>query len=241
MYTAQVLSRRLFTMSELSIEHRDSAWSSTAEYDERVRLEWEEILHHAKTRVWDGTYYRVLNPSVFEEEKGPGAILLGTIGYRYVATFPSLSQEHARFALDPLNHLSTVGLIRTTDNLYVFGVRNRNGAVDLIGGGVQCDEIEIQTGADLEKNLQKEILEETGLNNEDIENLAGIGTVLSSTSNVLIVGHAQLKMTSAEVQRRFQQRTDDEMDRLVFVADEKVREFLMQMSDYRNLLVQLDW
>jgi len=228
-------------MSELSIEHRDSAWSSTAEYDERVRVEWQKFLHQTKTRVWDGTYYRVLNPRVFDEEKGAGPILLGTIAYRYVATFPSLSQDHTRFALDPLNHLSTVGLIRTRDNLYVFGVRNRNGAVDLIGGGVQSDEIEIQSGADLERNLHKEILEETGLNYEDIENLVGIGTVVSSTSNVLIVGHAQLKMTSAEVKSRFEQRAEHEMERLIFVADENVREFLMQMSDYRNLLVQLDW
>jgi len=241
MYAAKALSRRRFTISELLVEHCDSAWSSTAEYDERVRAEWGNLLHHTTTRLWDGTYYRVLNPEIFNEGRWSGPILLGTIAYRYIATFPSLSREHARLELDPLNHLSTVGLIRTTDRLYVFGVRRRPGAVDLIGGGVQSDEFEIQSGADLEKNLYKEILEETGLNQEDIGKLVGIGVVVSSTSNVLVAGHAQLKVDSVEVARRFQQRTEDEMERLIFVADEGVREFLTQMNDYRNLLPQLDW
>jgi hypothetical protein len=52
---------------------------------------------------------------------------------------------------------------------------------------------------------------------------------------------AKASITSAEVKRSFQQRTDDEMERPVFMARENVREFLMQMCDYRNLLVQLDW
>lgn len=241
MYTPQVLSKRPFTISKLWIEHDDSAWNTTVEFDELVQLKWKEVLRDARTRVWDGTYYRVLNPHVFREEKQHMPILLGTIAYRYIATFPSLFQVHSRFALDPPNHLSTVALIRTTDNLNVFGVRNLNGVVDLVGGGAQRDEIEINCGADLEKNLYKEIFEEIGLNHEDIEYLAGIGTVASSTSNVLIVGHAQLKLNSAEVQRKFQQRTDDEMSGLVFVPDDRVREFLMQMRDYRSLLAQLDW
>lgn len=239
MYAAQVLSKRPFAISDLPIEHRDSVWSGTPEYEERVRAEWKNVQHQTTSHVWDGTYYRVLDPVVFENRSGP--ILLGTVAYRYIATFPSLSQEHSRLALDPLNHLSTVGLIRTADNLYLFGVRSRNGSIDLIGGGVQSDEIEILRGADLEKNLYKEIREETGLNYDDVESLMGIGTVISTTSNVLIISHAQLTLTSAEVTRKFEQRTEDEMERLIFVAGEDVREFLMPMSDYRNLIVQLDW
>ena len=153
MFTPRVLSRRSFPISNLCIEHRDSAWRSTLEYDELVQLEWNNILRRAKTRVWDGVYYRVLNPDALAQENQPSPILLGTVAYRYVATFPSLSHEHSRLALDPFSHLSTVALIRTADDLYVFGVRKQNGVVDLIGGGAQRDEVEIQTGTDLERNL----------------------------------------------------------------------------------------
>jgi 8-oxo-dGTP pyrophosphatase MutT (NUDIX family) len=224
----------------LCIEHRDSPWRSTDEYDELVQLEWNNILRRTKTRVWDGIYYRVLNPDALAQQNHPSPILLGTVAYRYVATFPSLSREHSRLALDPLSHLSTVALIRTTDDLYVFGVRNRNGVVDLIGGGAQPDEIEIQSGTDLESNLHKEISEEVGLNRTEIQNLTGIGVVVSSTSNVLIVGHAQLAVTSVEVQRNFHLRTDEEMKRLVFVSAPKLREYLLQMNDYRPLLAQFE-
>lgn len=162
MDTPQILSSRPFSISDLHIEHHACAWTPSPAYDELVQVEWNRLLDEAKTRVWDGTYYRVLDPAVFVEEKEPAAVLLGTIAYRYIATFPSLSQEHSRRALDPLNHLSTVALIHTADDFYVFGIRNRNGAVDLIGGGAQCDEIEIHRGADLERNLYKEFFEERG-------------------------------------------------------------------------------
>lgn len=241
MYTPHLLSRRAFSISTLSIEHHASSWNSTAEYDQLVALEWAKVLRDARTRIWDGTYYRVLNPSAFLEEKEPAPVLLGTIPFRYIATFPSLSQAHSRLALDPLNHLSTIALIRTTDDLYVFGVRSRSGALDLIGGGAQRDEMVIDSGADLERNLYKEIFEETGLSKTEVRDLAGVGVVLSGTSNVLIVGHARLQVDSDEVQRRFEQRTDNEMSRLVLVADKKVRQFLMQMRDYRSHLAQLDW
>lgn len=240
MYTPELLTSRLFSISKLRIKHHGSTWSPTSEYDELVRLQWNNLLGNAKTRVWDGTYYRVLYPSAFKEE-GDAPILLGTIAYRYIVTFPSLFQEHFRLALDPLNHLSTAALIRTADDLYLFGVRKQDGTVDLIGGGAQCDEIEINCGADLEKNIYKEIKEEAGLSTKDIEDLAGIGTVVSSTSNLLIVAHVLLKLDSAEAQKRFQQRTDDEMNRLVFVSEDRTRDFLTQLGDYRSLLVQLDW
>ena len=67
-----------------------------------------------------------------------------------------------------------------------------------------------------------------------------MGVVVSSTSNVLIVAHAQLKVTSAEVEKNFHLRTDEEMKRLVFVSAPKLREFLMEMNDYRRLLAQFE-
>lgn len=240
MFIPKILSGRPFSLSDLRIEHHPSTWISTPAYEALVQREWRNLLRETKTRVWDGTYYRVQNPTVFEDSES-APILLGTIAYRYIATFPCLSQEHSRFGLAPLNHLSTVALLQTTDDLYVFGTRQRNGAVDLIGGGAQCDEIEIHHGADLEKNLYKEFHEEAGLTEPDVGDLAGIGVVYSSTSNVIIVGHAKLNLNSADVQTRFLQRTDEEMDRLVFVSDRNLREFLSQMQDYRSLLAQLEW
>lgn len=240
MYTPQVLSRRSFSIAKLLLSQSDSAWKSTALYDELVQLRWDDLVRNTKTRVWDGTYYRVLNPEAFQNNLAT-PILLGSIPYRYIATFPFLAQQHASFALDPLNHLSTIALIRTADRFYVFGIRTRSGTVDLIGGGAQYAEMPILSGVDLEENLCKELSEETGLEPADVDDLAGIGVLLSSTSNVLVVGRVHLRLNSVDVERRFQHRRDDEMNRLLFVDQAKVRKFLSEMHDYRTLLAELEW
>jgi predicted NUDIX family phosphoesterase len=156
-----------------------------------------------------------------------------------VSTFPKLHQQHADHELEPFHHLSTIALIRTLDGHYLFGRRSRNGEVDLIGGGVQCDELAVTCGADLERNLFKEIHEEVGIREDDIEQLAGIGILLSGTSNVLIVAHANLALTRAEAAARFAMRTDNEMSEPVFVRECELCPMLRAMSDYRRLIPEL--
>lgn len=179
MYAPSVLSPRSFGISSLEIVSVESAWRSNARYDELVRGEWEAIVRESVDNVWDGTYYRVQNPRAFVQDDAISPICLGTIPYRYIATFPRLSEEHTRSALEPLNHLSTIALLRTTDNEYVFGIRSRTGVLELIGGGAQRDELEINSGADTEKNLYKEAFEEGGLKETDFDDLAGAGVVIS--------------------------------------------------------------
>jgi len=241
MYAPSVVSSRSFALSSLKIVCAESQWSSSARYDELVRSEWEAIVRESTAHIWDGRYYRVQNPDAFARDSALFPICLGTIAYRYIATFPRLFDEHAGLALEPLNHLSTIALIRTADNRYVFGVRNRTGLLELIGGGAQCDELEIHSGADLEKNLYKEAFEEAGLNEADFNDLAGAGVVTSSTSNILIVAHAKLNLDSDEVRRKFELRSEDEMNRLVFIPSENVRSLLKGMHDYRNLISLLEW
>lgn len=81
--------------------------------------------------------------------------------YGYIATFPELNKHHSKHHLDPLNHLSTVALIRTQDDHYLFGRRVRNGSVD---------EISVSCGADIERNLHKEFNEEVGIGRGNIMN-----------------------------------------------------------------------
>ncbi len=239
MFTPRILWSQPYSISRLRVENCDHEWHGTPEYEELVQIEWARIVRRAKSHVWDGKYYRVLNLTALENEAGAQPIRFGTICYRYIASFPLLDKQHAQYALEPLNHLSTTALIRTRDGSYLFGIRKQNGFVDLIGGGAQCDQIEISSGAGIEQNIYKEIREEIGLNREDIDDLTGIGIVYSSTSNVLVVGHVCLSLTSDEIRARFEERVDDEMAQLVFISEERVREFLLEMPDYRNLLPQL--
>jgi 8-oxo-dGTP pyrophosphatase MutT (NUDIX family) len=193
----------------------------------------------ASFRIWDGLFYRVTNAEALEKRDDLIHFVLGTISYRYIATYRQLDAQHASHALDPLYHLSTAALIRTSDNWYVFGRRSRNGSIDLIGGGVQQDELEVTTGADLERNLVKEIREETGIGHADLCAVQGLGVLLSSTSNVLALAKVDLKITKREVELAFGKREEDEMAEPVFVQQDEIGSFLRSLTDYRTLLPSL--
>jgi len=234
MYTPYILRRPPLPLREIHIELCNDPWATNAEYDELVQSVWAKM--RQERPLWDGDYYRVLDPT---ELSGGATVRLGMIPYRYIATYPRLHEQHMQHALSALYHLSTGALIRTSDGFYVFGKRTRNGIVDLLGGGVQPEELAVACGADLEENLYKEILEEAGLRRSDVEEFSGIGVVVAATSNVILMALVHLKITSNEVETRFSGRTEDEMAELVFVPESEIQRYLDGMTDYRKLLPTL--
>jgi len=236
MLTPQILSKGVFPISRIVVEIHNDEWNATPEYNALVDVEWERLLQYSPNPIWDGKFYRVLNPATFDNGAGAGRFLLGTINFRYIATYGALREIHAGIALQPLNHLSTLALIRTDDGFYVFGRRAGIGTVDLIGGGVQQDEISVKSGTDIEQNLYKEIHEEVGISQSDIEALEAIGVVQSSTSNIIVAGYAHANLSKSDVIGKFEDRTENEMDEPVFVPAHDLRQFLTSMADYRALL-----
>lgn len=234
MFTPHVLYQSARSFREIRIKVGAEAWTANADYDLLVESEWARM--RAEQSLWDGTYYRTLSPT--DLESGP-VMQLGTIDYRYIATYRALHRYHARWSLPPLYHLSTIALIRTSDGRYVFGRRSLNGSIDLIGGGVQCDELPVSRGADLERNLYKEILEETGIAGEEISDLRGLGALVSSTSNVLLLARVNLRISKARVRALFAARTDNEMAEPIFVQEARLSSFLLALPDYRALIPEV--
>ena len=241
MFTPEILLRSSFPIAGISVQVCAAEWTPTDEYDALVHEEWERMRAGAKHPLWDGTYYRVLNAAELKNDAAswPGTMLLGTIRYRYIATLPALWEQHERCGLEPLEHLSIGALIRTRDGHYLFGKRAQDGSIDLIGGGAQSDEMVVRSGADLEENLYKEIREEVGIGRADIHALEGIGIVRSATSNVILVGHAQTVLSSADAEMRFAARTDAEMAEPVFIAEDGLHGFLRALGNYRTLVAEL--
>jgi 8-oxo-dGTP pyrophosphatase MutT (NUDIX family) len=239
MLTPRVLRKEPFSIADINVEVQDHEWTATPEYERIVGAAWEKRISETKYPLWDGTYYRVMNIAEACIPASTPMFRLGTIRYRYIATFPALCQEHKKRRLEALYHLSTIALIQTTDDYYLFGKRTRNGAIDIIGGGVQKDELAVSTGADIERNLFKEIREEIGIPANAIERMNGIGILLSGTTNVLVVGHACLRLSKADAELRFAERGDNEMATPIFVPQDKLRAFLGDMPDYRNLIPDL--
>lgn len=236
--TPRILLNRLFPFADIGVETGEPEWRASPSYDRRVGAAWTTMLAGARHPLWDGIYYRVANTDDLLHGPAGFRLRLGTVRYRYIATFPGLEGHHAADGLDPLYHLSTTALVRTRDGHYLFG-RRRNGRVDLIGGGVQPDELPVAGGSDIEANLVKEMREEAAIGADDILRMTGIGVALASTSNILIVGHADLALSLAEARDRFETRADDEMAGLVDVPAASLEGVLSGLGDFRPLIALL--
>lgn len=242
MYPVKTLLDKKFSASDIQIKLLSNArWSANSVYDEQVIKVWKEkerLATEDKVKIWDGTYYRVTNVSEIEET-GQLILRLGTIPYRYIATASNLKDLFKENDLEPLFHLSTAAIIRTSEGEYIFGKRSRNGTIDLIGGGVQQDELEVLSGTDLERNLLKEIIEEAGIEQIHIQSIHGIGVVQSITSNIIIISLVQLKLSQVETNEVFKRRQEDEMSELIYVSENEVKPFLKGMTSYRPLIAGL--
>jgi 8-oxo-dGTP pyrophosphatase MutT (NUDIX family) len=240
MYAARTIYGQKFTASDLKIgDVLEKEWVANVDYDALVHDCWkhkEQLAKDEGVRIWDGMYYRVENLAEIEES-GKLKFKLGTVPYRYIATAVDLKDAYVANKFVPLCHLSTAAMIRTSDGVYVFGKRSRNGILDVIGGGAQQDEIEIKEGMDLERNLRKEILEETGIDDSHIELIEGMGIVHSMTSNIILISHVQLTISQKETSDVFKHRLEDEMSDLVFVPETEIKDFLRNMPSYRPLIV----
>ena len=238
MFEPAILLKGPFPIADFVIEPSGADWQSNPDYDLAVAAEWDKRTRRAAElgdHLWDGLSYRVANPDAWASRR----LQLGTINYRYFATYRRLHETHRAHGLDPLHHLSIAALVRTSDNFYLFGRRRVRRNVDLIGGGVQPDEMAVTCGADLEACLLKELREETGIPAAAVTELTGLGVVLSIISNILIIGHATLSITRAEAQAAFAHREEDEMGELEWVPAGRIQEYLRAMTDYRVLVADL--
>jgi 8-oxo-dGTP pyrophosphatase MutT (NUDIX family) len=238
MFTPAILHKGRFDLAAIPVTVETEQWTPGAAYDALVDQAWAARLAKAAEHghsIWDGRHYRVLNIADGLE----AGWRLGAIPYRYIATYNSLHEEHARAKLTPLHHLTTAALVRTSDGHVLFGRRSRDNSIDLIGGGVQSDEITVTGGEDLAGNMRKEIREEMGVGAGHIRAMEGLGVLRSSTSNILIIASVDLSLSLEEARAQFPHRSDDEMSELVAVPESGLRAFLAAMSDYRVLIPAL--
>lgn len=242
MFVPEILLNRRFCLRDTALELTSEAWRANPSYDASVYDAWARLLQeaaHANLKIWDGTYYRALNARSLDNRDGTLSLRLGTIPYRYMATYRVLQAQHESHGLEPFHHISTAAIIYTSDGWCIFGKRARNGSIDLIGGGLQADELEVRGGIDLERNLRKEMREEIGLSCIDHHRITGLGVLLSGTSNVIILSGVNLNTRRLEAEAAFHNREEDEMAEEVFVRAEELNAFLASLTDYRALIPSL--
>ena len=235
MFAPRVLSKGPVALGDYSLNVTDASWRANPDYDALVAPIWQERVAAAAARdhhLWDGRHYRLMDIG----ELAGSTLRLGTIDYRYIVTVRALYAQHSQHGLDPPHHISTAALLLTTDGHYVFGRRRINGAIDLIGGGLQPEDGVVP---DFAGNIRKEIREETGIDPATLGVMRGLGVVMSTTSNVLVIAHQETALTADGVREAFTHREDDEMAEPVFVPRAGIADYLRGLTDYRPFVAEL--
>ena len=114
-----------------------------------------------------------------------------------------------------------------------------NSSIDFIGGGLQPDELEVNSCTDIFENMFKEMKEEAGIEKTNILKIKGIGITLSSKYNVIFIFYTLLNITRDAALEIFNANNDNEMSDLIFVEEDKLIEFLKDKGSYRPLVTEL--
>lgn len=210
----------------------------------KIKTTWTQLYKEAKKNnkvIYDGLNYRLESYEIDGENL-----------HLTLSTFPFSIRKPLSDHRDDLevlgpdyyaNGLSIGGFIQTTDNKFVFGNKSGNtlsrNAIDFIGGTLEG--IEIKTSDDLVKKNKDEILEEIGITDNEIESIQIISMVLTPGTNIIIVTHTKLNISSEQLQTNFNQSSekDGEMSGIEIVERENLENFLKSLGGYKIHAVEL--
>ncbi len=214
-----------------------------AKLEQQMQVRWQELLTEAKSsgrKLWDSELYR------FEDFRtGPKLELtfstvpfsVAKAGSAYIDEFNRLGEEYyskSTFA---------IGLAKTSDDCYILGEVSSNymntGAIDIIGGVLSKSEGLMTNSNDLFAALYKEFEEEIGIKKESLAHPRLLGAILTMKFKVCLVFHLEISLTKNEVQDIYDENKDDELSRIIFIHENKLKEELTKLPDFRSTVVDL--
>ncbi|MBB1294617.1 NUDIX hydrolase [Pseudoalteromonas sp. SR41-4] len=213
-------------------------------YENNLNNIWDEVLEESKNsgvEVWDGLYYRLEN--IAELKSGSMQLRLSTVRYSTVRSLMKLSRTHDLDDKYFPYHINTGALISTKDDFFVFGEKansNDDKFIDLIGGGLQKDELAVHTAIDIRDNILKEAFEEANITQEFVELINLNSIVLTNTMSIFIIFNIKLNINREQLAIEFDNRTDEELSGLRFFDKNEVNQFSSNNNVYPYLTIVPD-
>ena len=242
MIKSKVLNKIKMDANEISIQRADSSLSIDGLEDVLTTL-WLKIKNDTLAqgiKIWDGLYYRVEN--LDELETSGKKLLLSTISYSRVRALIEYSKTNPLTLSQFPLHINTGAMVKSADNIFVFGKKDIHGkpSIDIVGGGLQEDELEVTLGHDLEKNILKEMHEEINVSKKHVSSARINGFILTSTMSLIIVFEIDLNITFSEIKELFELREEFEFSEIIGVEEESISNFLLaQHGRYISLIQAL--
>ncbi len=199
------------------------------------KARWVELIHEAKEsgkQIWDSETYR------FElAQVGPDGLSL------VLSTIPFSIWRSMNFVIDKVQQLglsySSKGMYSscfflTSDGKYVFiedsGKYLNRRPIMFIGGVLSKSEKELKSGFDLFNEAEKEVIEEAGAHQEDIESTVLNAGYITESYNICLIFTIKLSITFDQLVERFNQNNDGEAKGLIGITKSGLSEFAKQLN-----------
>ncbi|TMP21757.1 hypothetical protein CWC02_01080 [Pseudoalteromonas sp. S2721] len=214
-------------------------------YEQVLKDYWHEVIADAQsagTEIWDGQYYRLEN--IDEIQRGSLQLKLSTISYSTTRSLMKLSQQQNLASCYFPYHVNTGALISTSDDFFVFGQKTTKSGtyyLDLIGGGLQKDELDVQQAIDIKNNILKEAFEEANITSSMIDWVNLNSLILTNTMSVVILFNIKLNVDKGLLLKSFEDRVENELSGLQFFDQQSVKEFSYKENtlSYLSLIPKL--
>lgn len=213
--------------------------------EKEIEKKWNERLSQAQSKgikIWNSTTYR-LNEFVIEKDElylELSEIDFKTrVGMKYIDAVYDLGPDYYS------KGIFTAGLVKTSDNKYIFGELSGNTLsalsrnVDFIGGILSKDECIVTSAKSLAHALEREVQEEINIPANQIQDMILKAIILTSGYNIALIFDVDLTIDSVSVQSLFNLKNDKELKSLVFVEQDKLKEFLRNSQGYMKSVAEL--
>jgi hypothetical protein len=225
-----LLIRPISNPENLNIQEIVSARLIDKSVEDSCLKIWNGMLIEAKKenrKLWDSEIYR------FESISQDGVVTnfkVSTIPFSVVISTNKYIKETNNFdeSLAPLG-MFTSCFVKTSDDKYLFIEKSNKyftkKKISFIGGTLSKTEKEIHKGADLFGEVIKEVKEELGLSEEDVESVVFRSMYETKNLSICLLFEVILNCSFEQVKIKFDQGNDGEAVRVIAVDSIKLFDF----------------
>jgi len=201
-----------FDLNLVSVRHTGNHYVPPIALAEKIESIWYTAKEKFGDKLWNGVNYRCEG---IEREGDRSCFYFGTADYKANYASKALSEDIIKLAnTDQPRCMYISSLLQTTDNKFILGQTAAAGIHGttraLLGGVLNQNEMEINSGSDLESYLYKELVEEMEINRSMIISSCGLGVYEMPTCRIGIFLTTQLCLSSEEF--RLQIKINEEHD-----------------------------
>lgn len=240
----EILFKGSFLENQVSIDECSSTRVIDPTIEAEAKKYWDKMLADAQAqgkKLWDSDIYRFEKS---EREKNTVHLELSTIPFSVRYAMNKLTADVAKLgpAYYPLG-MFTSCLVKSADNKYVFIEKSdkyyANKRVPFIGGILSRSEKVLTSGGDLFDEVAKEIKEELGLDDMDIDSIVLRSGHRSENFNVCLLFEVHLNLSIAEIQEIFAHGGDGEAKKVLGMTKAELKTFIPTLEEKEQIKFEI--